>query len=309
MLSRIAESLYWIGRYVERAEDTSRLLEVYLQLLVEDPSVDTRLSTVTMFAVLGMEPPAGPVSSQEVLRTIQNHPTAACSILASLGGGRESARRARETVPPEMWESLNTTWNSVRTDELRRRRPLAALAFVRDRCVLISGIADTTMSHDEGWQFLQLGRQLERVDMMARLLLWVSANRRSMSAWNNALRASGALHAYRRTHGAATLGHDAAEFLLLDRLFPRSVVHSLSRAEEALAELEPGSRRSGFPSEGLRLLGRARAELEYQSLSEVLTDLPDRLRQLQQVCVDVDAAIAHRYFVGSLAPVWSGGVA
>ncbi len=99
MLSRIAESLYWIGRYVERAEDTSRLLEVYLQLLVEDPSVDTHLSTVTLFAVLGMEPPAGPVSSQEVLRTIQNHPTAACSILASLGGGRESARRARETVP------------------------------------------------------------------------------------------------------------------------------------------------------------------------------------------------------------------
>ena len=174
MLSRIAESLYWIGRYVERAEDTSRILDVYLQLLVEDPSVDTQLSTATLYAVLGMEPPSGPVTSDEVLRTFQYHPTAPCSVLASLGGGRESARRARETVPPEMWESLNTTWNAVRADELRRRRPLAALAFVRDRCVLISGIADTTMSHDDGWQFLQLGRQLERVDMIARLLAAVT---------------------------------------------------------------------------------------------------------------------------------------
>lgn len=309
MLSRIAESLYWIGRYVERAEDTSRILDVYLQLLVEDPSVDTRFSTASLYSVLGVQPPAGPVSQEEVLRTIQYHPSAPCSILAALGGGRESARRARETVTPELWESLNTTWNAVRSDEMRRRRPLAALAFVRDRCILISGIADTTMSHDDGWQFLELGRQLERVDMIARLLLWVSANRRSASAWNNALRASGALHAYRRSHGAATLGNDAAEFLLLDRLFPRSVVHSLSMAEGALSELEPGAGRSGFPSEGLRLLGRARADLEYHSLTEVLTGLPERLRRLQQVCVDVDAAIAQRYFDGAAAPVWSGGVA
>lgn len=307
MLSRIAESLYWIGRYVERAEDTCRILDVHLQLLVEEPSVDTQLSAATLYAVLGMAPPEGRVTSDEVLRTIQYHPTAPCSVLASLGGARESARRARETVPPEMWESLNTTWNAVRADELRRQRPLAALAFVRERCVLISGIADTTMSHDDGWQFLQLGRQIERVDMIARLILWAAVNRRSATAWNNALRASGALHAFRRTHGAATLGRDAAEFLLLDRLFPRSVVHALTMAEEALAELEPGARRSGFPSEGLRLLGRARAELEYQSLSEVLGELPDRLRQLQQVCVEVDAAITQRYFVGAASPAWSGG--
>ena len=109
-------------------------------------------------------------------RQIQYHPTAPCSVLASLGAARESARRARETVPPEMWESLNTTWNAARAVELRRQRPLAALAFVRERCVLISGIADTTMSHDDGWQFLQLGRQIERVDMIARLILWASVN-------------------------------------------------------------------------------------------------------------------------------------
>ena len=89
------------------------------------------------------------------------------------------------------------------------------------------------MLHDESYAFLQLGRQIERVDMIARLILWASVNRRSVSAWNNALRASGALHAFRRTHGAATLDRDAAEFLLLDRLFPRSVVYSIGLEVDA----------------------------------------------------------------------------
>ena len=83
MLSRIAESLYWIGRNVERAEDTCRILDVHLQLLVEDPSVDTQLSAATLYAVLGMAPPEGPVTSDEVLRTIQYHPTAPCSVPVS----------------------------------------------------------------------------------------------------------------------------------------------------------------------------------------------------------------------------------
>lgn len=307
MLSRIAQSLYWIGRYVERAEDTCRLLDVHLQLMVEDPAMDAQDSAATLVAVLGMGVPSEPVTPDDVLQLMHFDTASACSVLASLSGARESARRARETVPPEMWESLNTTWNGVRAGQLRRLRPTAGLTFVRERCALISGIADTTMSHDEGWQFMQLGRSIERIDMSARLMLWAAVARRSSSAWNNALRACGAMHAFRRTHGAATLDRDAAEFLLLDRLFPRSVVHSLTMAEEALAELEPGSRRSGFQSEAARILGRVRAELEYQTLSEVLSELPDRLAELQRVCVAVDDAITQRYFVGAPSPSWTGG--
>ena len=307
MLSRIAESLYWIGRYVERAEDTCRILDVHLQLMVDDPSTDPQESATTLLAVLGMPGTTGPVAPEELLTMLQYDHASTCSVLASLEGAREAARRARETVSPEMWESLNATWNAVRAGQLRRMRPVAGLTYVRERCALIAGMADSTMSHDEGWHFLRLGRAIERVDMSARLMLWAAVSRRSSSAWNNALRACGAIHAFRRTHGAATLDEDAAEFLLVDRLFPRSVVYSLTMAESALAELEPGSLRSGFDSEALRILGRARTELEYEPLSELLTELPEALARLQQVCTSVDAAISQRYFVGALSPAWTGG--
>lgn len=307
MLSRIAESLYWIGRYVERAEDTCRILDVHLQLMVDDPATDVRESAATLMAVLGMSSPAERPTAEAILELMLYDRASACSVQASLSGARESARRARETVPPELWESLNTTWNAVSAGQLRRQRPTVGLNFVRERCALIAGLADTTMSRDEGWRFLQIGRSLERIDMSARLVMWAAVTHRSAGAWNTALRASAALHAFRRTHGAPTLDRDAAEFLLLDRLFPRSVVNSLRMAEESLAELEPLARRSGFQSEALRLLGRARGELEYQAVGEVLDELPQRLTQLQQVCVSVDRAITERYFVGATSPAWSGG--
>ncbi|HOB04679.1 MAG TPA: alpha-E domain-containing protein [Propionibacteriaceae bacterium] len=306
MLSRIAESLYWIGRYLERAEDTSRILDVHLQLVVNDPGMDVTESATTLMTVLGVPIGDTPPTPRDVLEALLHDPRSACSVTSSLSGARESARRARETVPPEMWEGLNTTWNALRAGQLRTARPTTGLAYVRERCVLIAGIADTTMSHDEGWLFLQLGRSVERIDMTARLMLWAAVTRRSGNAWNTALRASGALHAFRRSHGV-TLDREAAEFLLLDRLFPRSVVHCLTLALDALAALEPDDRRSGFESQATRLLGRVRAELEYHSLSEVLDALPERLATLQQVCVATDAAITSRYFTGAASPSWSGG--
>lgn len=307
MLSRIAESLYWIGRYVERAEDTCRILDVHLQLGVDDPATQTQDSAAALLSVLGMKAPDGPVSPEQVMQIVEHDKSSSASVLSSLHGARESARRARETVPPELWESLNMTWNAVRAGQLNRMRPVAGLAFVRERCALISGVADTTMSHDEGWLFMQLGRSLERIDMSSRLMMWAASTKRPQSSWNNALRACGAMHAYRRTHGGAPTERHAAEFLLLDRLFPRSIVYSLNMAEDALTELEPGLRRAGFQSEAVRLLGRARAELEYQTMSEVLTDLPGRLAHLQSICAAVDAAITHRYFLGEPSPAWSGG--
>ena len=307
MLSRIAESLYWIGRYVERAEDTCRMLEVHLELMVDDPAIDAEESATALFMALGLPPVDDPLAPADVLRLVQYDTDSACSVVASLTGARESARRARETVSPDLWESLNTTWNLVRGGQFRRLRPAASLTMVRQRCALISGISDSTTSRDEGWQFLQLGRSIERIDMSARLMLWAAVTRRSSGAWNNALRAAGALHAFRRTHGAATLDRDAAQFLLLDRLFPRSVVFALTMAEDALNELEPGSRRSGFQSEAFRLLARTHAELEYLTLTEVLSELPERLADLQRTCLAVDEAITQRYFVGAPSPSWSGG--
>lgn len=307
MLSRIAESLYWIGRYLERAEDTTRIVEVHLQLLLDDPSVDQDAAAAGLLSVMGA-PAADAADTSEVLRALCYDPASPCSIAAALGGAREAARRARETVSIEMWEAVNTTWNSVKGARLQRMRPASAFRHVRERCAVICGTADQTMSHDEGWHFFTLGRSIERVDMTARLISTAQVTSGTQSAWNNVLRGCGAHHAFVRTYGGVTTDTDAAEFLLLDRLFPRSVVHSLAAAEGALADLDgAGGRRAGFDDEAQRLLGTARAELEYRPPGRILEDLPRRMTDLQRTCNQVSEAITVRYFSGATAATWSGG--
>ncbi|MFZ1410695.1 MAG: alpha-E domain-containing protein [Micropruina sp.] len=306
MLSRIAESLFWIGRYLERAEDTCRIVEVHLQLLLDDPSVDSEAAGASLLAVMGVDLP-DQVDNAAVMRSLCYDDASQCSIAAALGGARESARRARETVSTEMWESINTTWNSVRGGRLRLMRPTSAFKHVRERCAVISGTADSTMSHDEGWNFLVLGRSIERADMTARLIAAASSTSGTQSAWNNVLRGCGAHHAFVRTYGGVTTDRDAAEFLLLDRLFPRSLVHTLATAEHALAALDTGERRAGIEDDAQRLLGTARAALEYRPPGQVLDDLPRRMSELQRVCNQASSAIAHRYFEGATAAMWRGG--
>jgi uncharacterized alpha-E superfamily protein len=307
MLSRIAESLFWIGRYLERAEDTCRIVEVHLQLLLDDPSVDQDDAALTLLAVMGA-PDLSSADTSEVLRLLSYDPASPCSIAAALGGAREAARRARETVSIEMWEAINTTWNSVKGGRLQRMRPTSAFRHVRERCAVISGTADQTMSHDEGWLFLALGRSIERVDMTARLISTAHITSGTQSSWNNVLRGCGAHHAFVRSYGGVTTDTDAAEFVLLDRLFPRSVVHSLAAAEAALAELNlAGGRRAGYEDESTRLLGTARSALEYRAPGRILEDLPARMTELQRTCSRASEAITERYFSGSTAASWSGG--
>ena len=308
MLSRIAESLFWIGRYLERAEDTTRIVEVHLQLLLDDPSVDEDDAAHTLLAVMGA-PTGEAADTAEVLRALCYDASSPCSIAAALAGARDAARRARETVSIEMWEAINTTWNSVKGGRLARMRPASAFRHVRERCAVISGTADQTMSHDEGWSFLMLGRSLERVDMTARLISTAHATRGTQSAWSNVLRGCGAHHAFVRTYGGVTTDTDAAEFLLLDRLFPRSVVHNLSAAEAALAELDGADgRRASVEDEARRLLGGARAALEYRAPGRILEDLPARMSELQRTCNRVSEAVTGRYFSGATAATWSGGL-
>ena len=119
----------------------------------------------------------------------------------------------------------NTTWHEVAAGALAARRPAAAFRWVRERCAVITATADGTMTHDQGWNFLVLGRSLERVDMTARLVE-AAALRGGLAAWTSALRAGGAHHAFVRSHHDQDAVPDAAEFLLMNRAFPRSIVHS-----------------------------------------------------------------------------------
>ncbi|NUR85073.1 MAG: alpha-E domain-containing protein, partial [Nonomuraea sp.] len=170
MLSRIAESLYWIGRYVERAEDTARILDVHLHRMLADPWTDEEVACRSLLAVMGSAPDQlGAVGVTGVVERLGLDTTDPGSVLGALAAARENARGSRETVSAEMWECLNTTWLGLADarDRIELRGVHPFFQWVRERCCVLAGLADTTMSRDEGWQFLVLGRSIERVDMTA----------------------------------------------------------------------------------------------------------------------------------------------
>jgi uncharacterized alpha-E superfamily protein len=309
MLSRIAESMFWIGRYVERAEDTARILDVQTQTLLEDATLDQDEFCRGLLSVMGVEEvdelDGDRVDLALVLSTLAYDPASPVSIATALGAARESARRARETLSVPLWEAINTTYRALGSGRFAAQRPPGVFAWVRERAALINGTADATMTRDEGWQFLMLGRCVERADMTSRLVATASLTTGGTAQWTSTLRACGAYEAFLRTYRGQETERAAAEFLLLDRLFPRSVVFSLNRAEQCLDNLE-SSERAGFQNEAQRLLGRIRAELEYRSLSDVLADLPAEMERLQRTCALATDAVTRRYFSGSEARSWQG---
>ena len=169
MLSRIAESLFWIGRYTERADGTARIVDVLRLQLLEDPGADEAIAARTVLSVIMGMPFEGEVGFADVSAALVFDRSNASSITGAWFAARENARRARETLSTELWEGINTTWHrwhgfgrGIATER--------HLSWVRERAALVSGIADSTMSHDEAWDFLVLGRSLERADMTARLV-------------------------------------------------------------------------------------------------------------------------------------------
>ena len=304
MLSRIADSLFWIGRYLERAEDTCRIVEVHLHQRLDDPGAYPAQAARDLILLMGQEPAS---DDPDVLQELCYDEKSPVSCLDARGSARESAGRARETVSTEVWESINTTWLAMRGGRLQRMRPASMFKFVRERCAVIAGLADGTMSHDEGWLFLTLGRSIERIDMTSRLLATPSLVGNSPRAWDHVLSGCGAHHAFVQRYGALASDRDAAEFLILDRLFPRSLIYTLNTAVDSLTLLGPGNQRIRPDDPATRLLGAARATLEYLPAEEILLDLTDQMARLQVVCSEATQAISARYFEGSAAAEWVGG--
>ncbi|RKR88560.1 putative alpha-E superfamily protein [Micromonospora pisi] len=311
MLSRIAESLYWIGRYVERAEDTARILDVHLHRMLADPWSDEETACRSLLAVMGVPPPEQPVSAARVVGLLGLDEGSHSSVVGALAAARENARGARETISADMWEGLNATWHGL-PDARRRVEQQGVHAFfrwVRERCAVLAGLADATMSRDEGWLFMVLGRSVERVDMTARLLSTHVRAGGSIPSWLTLLRSCGAWETFLRTYRGSLDDRYAAEFLLLDRLFPRSVFAALSAAEACLTELEPAGGpgqpgRVGVSTEAQRIVGRARTNLEFRGADELLTDFPAVLASLERTCSQVNEAVSGRYFRQTSAVAW-----
>ncbi len=301
MLARTAEYLFWTGRYLERAEDTARLLDItYHRLLEVTPGEEGEAWSDVLCAVgleeefltSGRRLAAGPVSEFLVY-----DPANQGSIRACVDQARSNARGVREHLAVEMWEALNSLHLQLSERDLARDVrlvPHELYGFIRQGVQSVIGVADGTWVRDDAWRFFMLGLLLERAEMGVRSLRIRRARHRddNVHEWYATLRAASALGAYRRRYAAFD---DVAliDLLLLSSSLPRSVLFSLQGAERILAALVPDAR-----SLALRLLGRVRAELEFADPAElVASDLTSVLAVVEEQIRDVAKAVAAESFL------------
>lgn len=308
LLSRVAESLYWIGRYVERADGTARIINAYIHRIAEDPFNDAESACRSLFAILGIElDDDRPATTDVVLEDLVFSHESPSAITGSLRAAYENARRSREVISSEMWVCINGTFDELTARHRQARKVGAAsyFKFVSDRAALFAGLSDATISHDEGWHFLVLGRSIERVDMTCRLLDAQLVGIHNSPDWLTLLRAAGAMESYLRESRGSASSESLASFLLLDRLFPRSVYHTLNVADGSLELLTTTHSRVGDTSNARRTIGRARNRLEYLDPATLVADLPELLDFIEQTCASANDEITARYFRQVIAEPWA----
>lgn len=319
MLARLAENLFWAGRYVERAEDTARMVDVTYHTLLESPLVEAGRTWDQLLEVLhlrgawaehlGASSSDAPVDPQAVVRFLILDPENPGSIAAATVRARENVRSVRELVSSELWEAVNGLHLELRSRDLEREvaeQPSEVLRHVRNASMAIYGVASETMPRDAGWRFLALGRLIERAEMTCRLIdvrygpldsLRVAERRTVVEDggfhhWVAVLKSASAFEAFRRRYRASADPVDVIEFLLLADDLPRSVVYCLTSAMRQLEALSDGR-----PSRAVRLLGRTTSSLQYRDVAELLDeDLHDFLEDVQQRIHQVAEAVADEFF-------------
>lgn len=309
MLSRIAEALYWVGRYTERAEDTARLLDVAHRASLEGRGGDDAAGRESIVAILG-----GTLTARDdVLRGYAIDRTRPESIATCVREARESARTVREAVTSEMWEALNT-WHLALTatgyGDLEGAGAHRFFSSMKERAFLFAGTADGTMLREEGWDWLTTGRYVERVVFTCRVLgarsglLHIEEGARATAAetfgWTVLLRSLSAYEAYRKTYRSVVEPRRVAEFLLLDPDFPRSALYSARHVERSVASVMAGREDSA----ARRTAGRLRSELEYRQVGEVLAEgVAPFVGRVNAACADVHDGLVSECF--SRGPVFA----
>ncbi len=304
MLSRIAESLFWIGRYSERAGDTARMLEIHLRTLAEESSTPEVEACRNLLSILQIDHPDSP-DHDDCVRVLGYDPKAPSSIVASWSAARDNARRAREVIPLELWECINLTWQQLPSGRFGSAQNYTFLQWARERTALFSGLARATMVRDDGWQFLLLGRSLEQADMTSRIVSAAAEANGSMP-WATVLRECGSHDAFMRTYRGVHADREAAQFLILDTRLPRSIMHGLDAATHCLQNIM--SRNPNPAKEArwaVRELGRMRAQLEYASLDDLMGDLDEQMKAVQDVCAQVTMATGSSFFAAKDPLAWT----
>jgi uncharacterized alpha-E superfamily protein len=292
MLSRVANNLYWMSRYIERAENTARLVDVNLQLLLDirklndrtlaeywQPIIQSTGDDERFFALHAK------ATGRNVTEFLVFDPANPNSIVSAIAAARENARTVRDQLTLSVWEELNRLYlllHSPRARELWQSSPEDFFHEVMSSSLHLQGLSQTTLVRNEGWYFAQAARYLERADKTSRLLDVRHASLPARGApvadatsqidalgWSAVLRSCSAWDAYKFLHGAEVLPALVAEFLLLSDDFPRSVRFCVRQLNDALRGIS-GVAEGRFGNDAERLAGRLLAELQFSTADDIL---------------------------------------
>ena len=307
MLSRVADSLYWIGRYLERAEHTIRVLDVNLNLMLEGPALKSDTRHQRLMHALSVPENLHDQTIDDLVDAMCFDVSNPASVSASIGAARENARQVRDEISSEQWQKLNRLYH--RTAEMRAPRGYTTvsdlLQTLLDGLHLFEGVTDTTMSHGQGWQFIRAGRYMERSSAIANLLeLYYRQPLTTPGGvidsaqyldWVGLLRSCTAFEAFCTVYTSDLTPGRVLEFLLLNPLFPHSLRYSVDCLVESLTGIQNEGRRAS--SEDLvRRAGRLQASLSFAQIDELLArDTAAYLRDVLGQCRVIQELIYRLY--------------
>jgi len=300
MLSRVADSLYWMSRYLERAEHTARVTGVHLNLMLElEPEAEGPRWLRVLASLGNKEPVVGDAYDAAQTYALEQ-------MIASITAARENARQVREQISSEMWEQLNRLYHESKrmgTPEFWEAQPHDLLFAIMQSSHEFQGVTDSTMIHGQGWQFIQIGRFMERVQATARLIdlhfgeffreSGDAVNASEHMEWIGLLRSCTAFEAYCKVYTAEMRPERVAEFLLLNPEFPHSVRFAVDQLRRSL---ESANDATGRKSDRLgKLAGRLTASLSYTPLEEIMANLHDFLLNILRLCGNIHSGIYQVY--------------
>lgn len=322
MLSRVAEAMYWMSRYVERSEHIARIVTINSHMLIDLGELAPDMLEKQWFGVLRILRLDNRAEVQNTLKSekgmlgqnVSNFMAFGDtnrSLINCLTRARQNARSIRENISAEMWETINTLYWSLLGEDTQQRFeecPQEMFHSVIMGSMLFQGVADQTLPHGQSWQFIQLAKYLERADMICRIvdtkfdILETSAEVSVDTPLRNiqcmgVLRTCCSIEAYQRKHQADLDPSRLAEFLLLDPESPRNVRYSIKAAREAVAGIA-GNVHPQQVSAAERILGRLNSDLEYAEPGELKGEkLKPFLKQIQDKIASTSIAIENAYFL------------
>lgn len=273
MLSRVADHLYWFGRYIERAEHTARVLNVQAHLALEETAERRRRKLTDMLKAL-RQPGLKAEGFEEAAFQLALDPQNDASVRSCVRLARENARQVRERISSEMWQQVNRIYLSVSSEaqaDLIVNRPNQFYYEVLTELHLVSGLTDSTVSRDQAWHFIQTGKWLERSGLLVTLLETYLQDRQNKKYldWLGLLKCATAFEAFRKTLGVELNPIKLVDFLLLNDSFPHSLQFSILQLRKSVSDLarETENRKS---KELDRLVGKMHHDLDYARAEEIL---------------------------------------